>query len=343
MGAVQRGWQPGRRNGEGTAATGREQQPLGGAQQRRGRKPRAGRGGEGRRHGQEQQPRLGRGGERAGSHGRRAGGEGMAATGRDAQPRLGRGGGEDEAREGRAPAEKGWQPRARQQRGQGMAEREDGSHGPGAAEKGRQPLGAQQPRARCGGERTEATGGHSGEDTAAMGRSSSHGRAWQKNERTAAMGRSGRSRHMVLLRTHTQDPETACGPAERADGHRDRRQEHPLGKGEGASKWTLRGRPQQRCSASLVAGDTQIETPLPTVDKMTATAWSRGAVGRPPLPQDDEVTGLWHSSSSRSPRPGIEPWRHSRRGQPRHQSQGTALGRARCTQAPKGDTCSPGS
>ena len=36
------------------------------------------------------------------------------------------------------------------------------------------------------------------------------------------------------------------------------------------------------------------------------TAWSRGAVGQPPLPQDDGVTGLWHSSSE-APRPASNP------------------------------------
>ena len=39
---------------------------------------------------------------------------------------------------------------------------------------------------------------------------------------------------------------------------------------------------------------------------MTMTAWSRGAVGQPPLPQDDGVTGLWHSSSE-APRPASNP------------------------------------
>ena len=151
-----------------------------------------------------------------------------------------------------------------------------------------------------------ATGGHSREGTAATGGHDSHGRAWRRGEWQPWAG-AGAHAARFQLRTQTQDQRQPEGQERGADGQtqRQRRQNTHWGKGQRAGKeWTLRGRPQQRGSASLVIGKRRL-LPTPTVDKMT-TAWSRGAVGQPLLPQGDGATGLWNSSSE-APHPASGP------------------------------------
>lgn len=124
----------------------------------------------------------------------------------------------------------------------------------------------------------------------------------QRREGTAATGRSRCSRHMFPAQNSHSGSETACEPGERGRTDTEtEKAEHPLGKEDRgpARGQTLGGRPQQRRSALLVVGETQIKPPTTTTaaDKTMARPWSRGAVGQPPHPHDDGVTGLWNSSS----------------------------------------------
>ena len=142
----------------------------------------------------------------------------------------------------------------------------------------------QQPRAG-----TTAMGGHGG------GGNGSHGQEQALTLHGSSSELKLRIRDSLRARREGQ-----------TDRHRDREGRTPTGeKDRGPAKSGLSEDDHSRGAQRHWSSGKRRLLPTPTVDKMT-TAWSRGAVGQPLLPQGDGATGLWNSSSE-APHPASGP------------------------------------